>query len=176
MSRNKFNQHEYYLKRKEEYSKWSKEYRKTMMGRACHLVSGYILQDKRRGFDRAVDFDAQWLIDNILTKPCAYCGETDWHKLGCNRLDHTKPHSKDNVEPCCYECNTVKLRKVKIYQYSKDKELVKVWDSLGDCIKETSFARSCIQARLRGKWYSALRKKWYYGNEYKGYIWSYEPL
>lgn len=167
---------EYYIANKEKVKEQIKNYRSTIMGRAVHLVSSYILQDKRRNFEKSVDFDGKWLVDNILTKPCKYCGRVDWHKLGCNRIDNSKPHTKDNVEPCCEECNISRLRKRRIHQYSLEGELIKIWDCIDDCVKETSFAKSCIQSRLRGKWYSSLRNKWYYGKEYKGYIWYNEPL
>lgn len=167
--------HKRYLSNKEKIIEQISEYRKTIKGRAVHLVSGYILQDRRNGFEKSVDFDGQWLVDNILTKPCVYCGETDWHKLGCNRLDNSKPHTKDNVEPCCYDCNTKKLRERRIYQYTLDGKLVKIWDKIKDVI-EGGYSRSCVQAALRGMRYSSLRKKWYISNKYKGYIWSYEPL
>lgn len=62
--------------------------------------------DEDRGFGKdALDFDSEWMIENILLKPCVHCGETDWTKIGCNRIDNTKPHTKDNVEPCCRNCN-----------------------------------------------------------------------
>ena len=48
---------------------------------------------------------AEWIIKNIFSRPCAHCGETDWRKLGCNRLDNSKPHTMDNCEPCCLKCN-----------------------------------------------------------------------
>ena len=82
------------------------EVRKTQIGRAKHQIDGYKSMDKNRGFGNAIDFDAQWIVENIYTKPCVYCGETDWHKLGCNRLDNSKPHTKDNVESCCKRCNS----------------------------------------------------------------------
>lgn len=93
------------LKRKTEYQK---EYSKTQMGRAQHQIQQYKFMDKRNGFgDDKIDFNARWIVENIYSKPCAHCGETDWHKLGCNRIDNSKPHTKDNVEPCCFHCNCV---------------------------------------------------------------------
>lgn len=74
--------------------------------RASHQVRLYKFLDKRNGFDDVVDFDGEWMVDNIYSKPCKYCGETDWHKLGCNRIDNSKPHTKENVEPCCKSCNS----------------------------------------------------------------------
>lgn len=74
--------------------------------RAKHQVRLYKYLDKRNGFNDVVDFDGEWMVKHIYTNSCPYCGETDWHKLGCNRLDNTKPHTKDNVEPCCKKCNS----------------------------------------------------------------------
>lgn len=99
---------EYNLKNKDKKSEYMRRWAKTQYGRAHMLVNNYKLMDKRKGFEPSVDFDAQWIVDNIFSKSCVHCGETDWHLLGCNRLDDDKPHTKDNVEPCCKECN-VKL-------------------------------------------------------------------
>lgn len=96
---------EYYLKNKDKIKEYNKNYSKTQYGRAYRLVNNYKLMDKRKGFEPSVDFNAQWIVDNIFSKPCPYCGETDWHLLGCNRIDDSKPHTKDNVEPCCKNCN-----------------------------------------------------------------------
>lgn len=126
--------HEYYLKHKEETAqrakewaknnpekvkehqkRWNKnnkekkleyqrEWRKTQYGRATMILSAYIEADKNMGREQG-DLTPQWIVDNIFTKPCPYCGETDWTKIGCNRLDNSKPHTKDNVEPCCGKCN-----------------------------------------------------------------------
>ena len=84
---------QYYLKRRDELIKikteYQKEYSKTQMGRAQRQYQQYKRMDKRNGFDDVIDFDAKWIVDNIYTKPCAHCGETDWHKLGCKRLDNS---------------------------------------------------------------------------------------
>jgi hypothetical protein len=102
---------QYYLKRRDELIKakmeYKKEYSKTQMGRAQCQYQQYKRMDKRNGFGEVIDFDAKWIVDNIYTKPCAHCGETDWHKLGCNRLDNSKPHIINNVESCCFHCNCV---------------------------------------------------------------------
>jgi len=102
---------QYYLKRKDEIIKakkeYQKEYSKTQMCRAQRQYQQYKRMDKRNGFGEVIDFDARWMVDNIYTKSCTHCGESDWHKLGCNRLDNSKPHTIDNVEPCCFHCNCV---------------------------------------------------------------------
>lgn len=102
---------EYYLKNREKLlknkSEYYKTYSKTQMGRAQKQFQQYKFMDKRNGFEESIDFDARWIVENIYTKPCVHCGESDWHKIGCNRLDNSKPHTKDNVESCCFHCNCV---------------------------------------------------------------------
>lgn len=94
----------YIQENKDRINAYRREWRKTKYGRASQLLDGYKYKD--RLYNRGeVDFDAQWIVDNIFSKPCAHCGETDWTKIGCNRLDNSKPHTKDNVEPCCLDCN-----------------------------------------------------------------------
>lgn len=101
----------YYLKHREELiskkSDYNKTYSKTQMGRAQRQFQQYKFMDRRNGFGDVIDFDAKWIVENIYTQPCAHCGTTDWAKLGCNRLDNSKPHTMDNVEPCCFRCNCV---------------------------------------------------------------------
>ena len=77
----------------------------TPLYRAQYQVRSYRRDDVNNGFGDAIDFDAQWVIDNIYSKQCIYCGETDWRKLGCDRIDNNKPHTKDNVVCSCWECN-----------------------------------------------------------------------
>lgn len=146
--------------RKEHISK-RKEWCKTVFGRASYLVSDYKQFDKICGRPKG-DLTAKWVAENILTKPCAHCGETDWRKIGCNRIDNTKPHTKDNVEPCCWKCNTelaIKTQGKKVYQYTLDGVLVKIWNTASECARNgfTSVSSVC-------------RKDM---KPYKGYLWSY---
>lgn len=94
-------------KRKYE-NKYLKEYRKTPMGRAKILLSNYNRNDRIHNRGKG-DLTAKWIVENIFSKPCAHCGKEGWQVIGCNRIDNSKPHSKDNVEPCCRECN-IKLK------------------------------------------------------------------
>lgn len=99
---------EYYSRNKEriiEYQiEYRKEYDKTPMARANRLLGAYKAADKK--FNRGKgDLTAKWIVENIFSKPCAHCGKEGWDVIGCNRLDNSKPHTMDNVEPCCYECN-----------------------------------------------------------------------
>lgn len=96
---------------KREYNKrYMRQYNKTPIGRAHNLLTAYKQSDKMAGRGECT-LTAQWIIDNIFTKKCAHCPETDWRELGCNRLDNSLPHTPDNVEPCCEVCNNKQPRK-----------------------------------------------------------------
>ena len=88
----------------EEHKEYMKEYRNQPIRRAYDLVCAYNSTDKKHNRGQG-DLTKEWLLENILMKPCAHCGKVGWDVIGCNRLDNSKPHSKDNVEPCCEECN-----------------------------------------------------------------------
>lgn len=70
--------------------------------KASKMISTYKFNDKRMGVS-ICDMDINWAINNIISKPCVYCGDT--YRIGADRIDNTKGHTKDNVVPCCYECN-----------------------------------------------------------------------
>lgn len=142
-----------------------KRYRNTINGKANKLIHAYNQLDEKHNRGKG-DLTVKWMIENILSKPCVYCGESDWRKIGCNRLDNTKPHSKDNVESCCRECNLklVGLETKKVYQYTLDGTLVKIWNSTMECGRN-GFTQSSVSQCCNGK----LKK-------HKGYIWSYKPL
>lgn len=164
---------EYYNQHKREIiervKEHQKEYRKTPMGRVLRLLGTYNDSDKKGNKGKG-DLTAQWIVENILTKPCVHCGRTGWDVIGCNRIDNSKPHTKDNVEPCCNECNNklnyTELRK-KVGKFTLNDELVNVYDSLKDCVKQTNLTHSVISACCNNKY---LREG---NNIYKGYIWKY---
>ena len=74
--------------------------------KASKMISAYKIKDSKNNFTDVCDIDIDWMIDNILTKPCHYCGDT--HRIGCDRIDNSKGHTKNNVVPCCIECNTAR--------------------------------------------------------------------
>lgn len=74
--------------------------------KASKMISSYKFKDKKLGFKDFCDIDIDWMIENIFNKPCVYCGDTK--RIGCDRIDNDKPHTKDNVVPCCVECNTAR--------------------------------------------------------------------
>ena len=67
------------------------------------MISSYKHTDKVNGFEEVCDIDIDWMIDNIIMKSCYYCG--DPNRVGCDRIDNSKGHTKNNVVPCCYDCN-----------------------------------------------------------------------
>lgn len=110
------------------------KYHQTPIGRATHLLTSYRHSDKisNRG---ECTLTAQWIVDNIFSQPCSHCGKTGWNIIGCNRLDNSKPHTPDNVEPCCFDCNRryggrTKRKRGKyierMYQYSLDGKLIAI--------------------------------------------------
>lgn len=77
-----------------------------MREKASKMISAYKNKDKKMGFENQCDIDIDWMIKNIFNQPCIYCGDTN--RIGCDRIDNDKPHTKDNVVPCCIECNTAR--------------------------------------------------------------------
>lgn len=163
--RNREKRLRYAKEHQEEKIEYNKDYRKTPIGRALYILGGYKREDSKYNRGES-DLTAQWIVENIFTKPCAHCGETDWRKIGCNRLDNSRPHTMDNVEPCCHDCN-LKLAGVgrkKVYQYTLDGELVKVWNSVTEC-SSNGYHKGHVSDCCLGKY-----------KQHKGYIWSFNPL
>ena len=104
---------QYYKKHNEKRTEYKKKYRKTQKGRALYLAANYRQNDKDANRGECT-LTPEWIIDNIFTSKCHWCGETNWIKLGCDRIDNDKPHTPDNVNPCCEECN--KKRGNKTYE------------------------------------------------------------
>ena len=162
---------QWYAKNREKMLEYMKEYQNTPMGRALSLLNQYNIADKKRGRGKG-DLTAKWIVENIFSKPCVHCGETDWRKIGCNRIDNDLPHTKDNVEPCCWECNhrlsiedevLIKDQKKQVYQYSLDGELIRVWESVNEAGRNGfnhGNISSCCLGRLK---------------THGGYRWSFNP-
>ena len=54
----------------------------------------------------------EWMVDNVFSgQICFYCKESDWTKLGVDRIYNDLPHTPDNVVVCCEECNKKRGRK-----------------------------------------------------------------
>lgn len=92
-----------------ENPEYHKEYRKTPIGRAIHLISGYKFSDKKYNRGECT-LTPRWIIENIFNVgKCHYCGkELPYTELGCDRKDSNLPHIPENCVPCCTECNCKK--------------------------------------------------------------------
>lgn len=101
----------YYENNKEHLKENMKEYTtNTKIGRAKCLLSSYRHNDLK--YNRGeCELDEDFILNHIFTQPCHYCDETDWRKLGCDRIDNTKPHTPENVVPCCRKCNLKRGKK-----------------------------------------------------------------
>lgn len=82
------------------------------------LVRRYRQSDLKYGRGECT-LTAEWVENNIYTKECLYCGESDWHELGCDRIDNSKPHTPGNVVPCCKRCNERRQRREFIPYFSE---------------------------------------------------------
>ena len=89
---------------KEKRAKENKEYRQTKRGRASSLAVDYKRFDKEADRDPST-LTQEWIVDNIFTSKCIYCGESDWKKLGCDRIDNSLPHTPENCVCACGKCN-----------------------------------------------------------------------
>ena len=93
---------------REKNQEYYKQYKtETQIGRANTLVSAYQQSDKKSNRGECT-LITDWIINNIFTSKCVFCGESDWKKLGCDRIDNSKPHTEDNVQCCCADCNRKK--------------------------------------------------------------------
>lgn len=137
------------------------------MGRASTLLNAYNHMDEKANREKG-NLTSKWIVEHIFTQPCSHCGKIGWDVIGCNRLDNSKPHTMDNVEPCCKECND-KLHSFdmekKVYQYTLDGELVAIWKSATEAAKQLNYSQGNICSYCNG-----IRKNAY------GYKWSFEPL
>lgn len=97
-----------YGRKKKRGSKIPKDISDTKVSirqKASKMISSYRNKDIKNG-TTICDIDVDWMVENILTKPCTYCGDTK--RIGCDRINNNLGHTKDNVVPCCIECNTAR--------------------------------------------------------------------
>ena len=106
---------------KENLREYGKLYRLTQKGRAVYLAKGYRGMDKKNKKGECT-ITSDWIVENVFSgQVCHYCGESDWTKLGCDRIDNNLPHTPDNVVVCCKECNNKRMHK----EYQEFMRLIK---------------------------------------------------
>ena len=123
----------------------------SIRAKASKMISSYRNNDKANGTELC-DIDIEWMVENILTKPCVYCGDTQ--RIGCDRIDNSKGHTKDNVVPCCIECNTARNN------YFTYDEMRKI----GRAIAEVKAARG---ERAQGKTEEEIQRDLAHDKEYR---------
>lgn len=69
--------------------------------KASKMISSYKHKDKINSVS-ICDYTIEDMLE-IMDTPCIYCGDTN--RIGLDRIDNSKEHTKDNTVPCCYECN-----------------------------------------------------------------------
>lgn len=90
-------------KKKSRFEKECKDVNdKNIRTKASKMISSYKVKDFKNNTE-ICDFSIDWFIENIMLKPCVYCGDTK--RIGADRIDNTKGHTKENCVPCCIECN-----------------------------------------------------------------------
>ena len=152
-----------------------------IQARAHMLVQNYRQEDKKYNRGECT-LTAKWVVENILSKPCSHCGKEGWDVIGCNRIDNSKPHTMDNVEPCCKECNhklalpyISKITSNPVYQIDKTtNEILHIWPSAFVAAKENNYTASRIRDCCNGGYFDYRRNKWVNIKTYKGYAWKYK--
>lgn len=151
----------------------------TPIGRAKLLLNAYRQSDKLANRGECT-LTPEWIVENIFSKPCAHCDKKGWDVIGCNRLDDSKPHTPDNVEPCCFEHNrklgaltTIDRMSKEVAQFTLDGELVAIYKNARFAAEETGYLRRNINMCCNGGYSSKKRGKWVNVTKYKGYKWSF---
>ena len=94
--------------------------------------------------------------------------------------DGSVDYDKSNLEWCTLEYNVrygtrTERTSKKVYQYTIEGELVKIWDSTAECGRN-GFSQTKVSDCCNGGYFSHSRGKWRNVNMHKGYKWSYELL
>lgn len=96
---------DYYRNYRKKHAEEIKEYHSnTKRGRANNLLQSYKQNDRKQNRGKCT-LTPSWIVDKIFSSSCVYCGESDWHKLGCDRINNNLPHTEDNVVCSCWNCN-----------------------------------------------------------------------
>lgn len=103
---------------KEKRANDRKQYGTTMSGRASRIANYLKRYDKKAGRGEST-ITQKWILENIFTSHCVYCGETDWRKLGCDRIDNSLPHSPENCVCSCGTCNVERGDKWSVDEFKR---------------------------------------------------------
>lgn len=93
---------------RKRYRRYSSDEERTMYKSADSRLQNYRTEDLKYG--REFSLTREWIVDRIFSSSCIYCGESDWHKLGCDRKDNSIGHTPENCVPSCKRCNEKRQR------------------------------------------------------------------
>lgn len=111
-----------YANNKEKELERNRNYYKTEPGRAHNLVKLYRTMDNNNAVGDCT-ITREWIIDKIFASSCVYCGENNWIKLGCDRIDNSLPHTPENCVCSCGLCNKERqCRKMSVEEFKVYKQ------------------------------------------------------
>ena len=141
---------QYYLDHKEEILAKRKEYQSTKEGKLKKMIQAYKQQDKEgnRG-ETTLTYDE---LLSIIEQGCHWCGETDWRKLGADRIDNSKPHTLENCVCSCLHCNSGRERQKVVLQYTIDGQFIAEYKSESEASRQTGISQSQIDGCCKGKY------------------------
>ena len=112
-----------YSSNKDKIKKYQKEYSSTKERRASRLCYDYKKEDNLKDL-QGFNITQKWILENIFSSSCVYCGDSDWRHLGCDRIDNSLPHTPDNCVCSCWNCNNDRQKKnVSVSDYIKYKKV-----------------------------------------------------
>lgn len=104
-----------YNKKHPEYAKRQLQYRKDKYHndpayRGCLKFYGYKRFDREKNLVPvdSSEYPTRDEYVRLFMQPCVFCGESDWHKIGLDRIDNSLGHVRGNLQPCCWSCNSKK--------------------------------------------------------------------
>ncbi len=69
------------------------------------ILSDLKFSDKKKNLG-SNDLDVEFVLATTKNG-CFYCGDSKT-RISLDRIDNSKPHNKDNVNPCCLRCNLMR--------------------------------------------------------------------
>lgn len=172
-------QKRYYESHKDERKEYRERYSKTYDGHCMIVLRSCKNFDKVNNRPEG-DLTLDW-VKKQLKKGCVHCGNTDFTKIGLNRIDNSLPHTQSNCEPCCWDCN----RKL-AGEYFKEKygnkvgqidveteEVVSIYPSVSTAAKLNGLSPNGITCCCNGGYYDKNKQKWVNCYTYGGFKWGY---
>lgn len=86
--------------------------------------TNYLEGDIKKGRKELIDYTFEEFVKILVGGKCHYCGNT--RRLGLDRIDNTKGHTKANTLVACCECNLIR----------KDRFTVKQMEEISKYIQE----------------------------------------